>query len=485
MSFIASRISALASLMLLTGFFASVAAAKTPSSAFFLQPHDRVVFYGDSITEQRLYTNDVATFVHTRFPGLPATFINSGVGGDTVRGGWTGPLNVRLARDVFPFRPTIVVVMLGMNDVFGPHPLPSYERGYQLLVANLRKHLPRARLVLIGPSPFGDSATPNKVNDRLIAMSRFVRQLAKQKNALFVDFNAPLVSAMARIGQTSPTLASKLIPGKIHPGASGQLLMATALLKAWHAPATVTAVRIEARPLAAIRSDHTTILHLSHHAGKITWTQQDTALPFPIMNLHAHWPQFPPMSRTWTLNGIAVELPYSGPPQLTAFTNPIAKQVLRIAHFYRNLDTQTLAVSGLTAANYTLRINNTLVGTFTQKQLADGINLAKYNTPMLQQAFRVLRQVWRISSMRYFAWRQLELTLYASTANQTQTYVGSAWVHVKPGRIDNSPAAQRAVKQILAGYCKLVHLQRLRLRRIMQPLPAHYELSPATGPITH
>ena len=104
---------------------------------------------------------------------------------------------------------------------------------------------------------------------------------------------------------------------------------------------------------------------------------------------------------------------------------------------------------------------------------------------MLQQAFRVLRQVWRISSMRYFAWRQLELTLYASTANQTQTYVASPWVHVKPGRIDNSPAAQRAVKQILAGYSKLVHLQHLRLRRIMQPLPAHYELSPATGPITH
>ncbi|NNM86190.1 MAG: SGNH/GDSL hydrolase family protein [Phycisphaerales bacterium] len=472
-------------ILVLVSMLTSTIAGGSPSSRFFLQPHDRVVFYGDSITEQRLYTNDVATFVHTRFPKLPVTFINSGVGGDKVGGGWAGPLNVRLARDVFPFRPTVVVVMLGMNDVLRGHPLSAYEQGYQLLVAKLKKHLPHVRLVLIGPSPFGDSATPNKINDRLIVMSRFVQRLAKQNGGLFVDFNAPLVSAMARIGQTSPKLASKLIPGKIHPGASGQLLMATALLKAWHAPSTVTAVQIQARPLATIRSDHTTISLLSRHAGRLTWTQQDTALPFPIMNLHAHCPQFPPISRTWTINSLVIELPYSGPPQLAAFTNPLAQQVLRITHFYRTLDAQTLMVNGLNAGNYTLRINNSIVGTFTQGQLAAGINLAKYNTPMLQQAYRTLRQVWRISSMRYFAWRQLELTLYASTANQTQTYVASPWVHVKPGRIDNTSAAQRAVKQILAGYSKLVHLQQLRLFHMMPALPTHYELSPAAGPNAH
>ncbi len=459
------------------------AAIASPSSTFFLRPHDRVVFYGDSITEQRLYTNDVATFVHTHFPRLPVTFINSGVGGDTVRGGWAGPLNVRLTRDVFPFRPTVVVIMLGMNDVFRPNPLPSYERGYQVLVAKLRKHLPHVRLVLIGPSPFGDSAKPNAINGKLQAMSRFVRQLARRNKAMFVDFNAPLVSAMDRIGQTSSKLASMLIPGKIHPGASGQLLMAAALLDAWHAPSTVTAVHIQARPLAVTRSDRTTISQLRRRTGNITWMQHDSALPFPIMNLHAHCPQFPPISRVWTLNDIAIELPYSGPPQLPSFTNPLAQQVLRIAHFYHNLDAQTLTVSGLSAGNYALRINNSLVGTFTQKQLANGVNLAKYKTPMLQQAYRVLRQVWRISSMRYFAWRQLELTLYASTANQTQTYVGSPWVHVKPGRIDSTPAAQIAVKQILAGYSKLVHLQKLRLRRMMQVLPTRYELSPARGPM--
>jgi hypothetical protein len=36
-------------------------------SSFFLKDGDRVVFYGDSITDQRLYTTFTETFVLTRF----------------------------------------------------------------------------------------------------------------------------------------------------------------------------------------------------------------------------------------------------------------------------------------------------------------------------------------------------------------------------------------------------------------------------------
>ena len=43
-------------------------------------------------------------------------FYNAGVGGDTVRGGGAGPIDVRLERDVIALKPTVVTVMLGMND---------------------------------------------------------------------------------------------------------------------------------------------------------------------------------------------------------------------------------------------------------------------------------------------------------------------------------------------------------------------------------
>ena len=58
---------------------------------FYLKSGDRVVFYGDSITDQRLYTVITETYVVTRYPALDVTFVHSGWGGDKVSGGAGGP----------------------------------------------------------------------------------------------------------------------------------------------------------------------------------------------------------------------------------------------------------------------------------------------------------------------------------------------------------------------------------------------------------
>jgi lysophospholipase L1-like esterase len=96
------------------------ASAQTPrpadSTDFALHGGDTVVFYGDSITAQNLYTQDIELYTATRFPGYHVHFVNSGVGGDKVSGGYGGTADVRLARDVEPYKPTVVTFMLGMND---------------------------------------------------------------------------------------------------------------------------------------------------------------------------------------------------------------------------------------------------------------------------------------------------------------------------------------------------------------------------------
>src|SRR5947209_14171387 len=75
----------------------SFAQAPADAGTFALKDGDSVVFYGDSITEQRLYTRFIEEYVLTRFPDRKVTFMNSGVGGDRVSGGWPGPVACRLS----------------------------------------------------------------------------------------------------------------------------------------------------------------------------------------------------------------------------------------------------------------------------------------------------------------------------------------------------------------------------------------------------
>ena len=57
-------------------------------------------------------------------------------------GGGGGPIDRRLDRDVFAYKPTVVTVMLGMNDAsYQPFKQPIfdvYARGYQHLVESLK-----------------------------------------------------------------------------------------------------------------------------------------------------------------------------------------------------------------------------------------------------------------------------------------------------------------------------------------------------------
>ena len=52
-------------------------------TGFFFHKGDNVVFLGDSITEQKLYTTYIEAYTLTRFPSQEFVFRNVGWGGDT------------------------------------------------------------------------------------------------------------------------------------------------------------------------------------------------------------------------------------------------------------------------------------------------------------------------------------------------------------------------------------------------------------------
>lgn len=413
-------------LTLLAFFFASAivnAQQAADSKDFALHDGDRVVFYGDSITEQRLYTTDIETFVLTRFPDRKVSFFNSGVGGDKVSGGKYGPTDLRLHRDVFEHKPTVVTIMLGMNDgfyrAFDPDILKSYANGYRFIVDTIQKDLPQARITLLRPSPYDDVMRPealaggyNKIMQRFGVLCG---ELAAEKRLDSADLNAPVVDALEKAKVKNSALGVLLIPDRIHPGPAIHWIMAESVLKSWGAKPEVTFVHIDASAKPVVQASNAAVNELTKSTNQLRWTQRDKALPLPIGPLDS---------------------------------DPLMALALSSSDLIAALDMEILRISDLPTGAYKLRIDTRYLGIFSAEQLDMGINLALLDTPMLEQS----RRLGADTEIRTTLNTQL-FDLMAKPPDQTS-----------PGTIAQIAAAE---EKAIA-----------RQRADVQPVPHLYELVP-------
>ncbi|MGE5569648.1 MAG: SGNH/GDSL hydrolase family protein [Rhodospirillales bacterium] len=363
--------------------FAAAALVAAPED-FYLKNGDRVVFYGDSITEQRLYTTFAETYVLTRFPKLNVSFVHSGWGGDRVTGGGGGTIDVRLKRDVFAYKPTVMTIMLGMNDgsyrAFDQGIFDTYANGYRDIIKSVKKTLPGIRITVLQPSPYDDVTRepgfPGGYNAVLVRYASFVADLAKEENLNVADLNTPVVAALVKAKAADPELARRIIPDRVHPGAGGHLLMAAALLKSWNAPAVVTSVAIDAANRRVTEALNTAVSELKAEGGGLTWVQADRALPMPLNQ----------KDRALML-------------------------AVQSSDFMETINRQPLKVTGLGEGRYSLSIDGEKVGTFTSRELAEGINLASLATPMAAQAAAVHDLTLKHNNIHYSRWRQVQVPL--------------------------------------------------------------------------
>jgi lysophospholipase L1-like esterase len=375
-------------LALLLGFAPGLRA----EGSFAIHDGDRIVFYGDSITDQRLYTTFVETYIVTRFPAVNVTFVHSGWGGDRVTGGGGGPVDHRLERDVFAYKPSVVTVMLGMNDgryqPFKQEIFDVYAKGYQHLVESLKSNLPQVRITLIRPSPYDDvTLKPNfegGYNQVLVRYGDFVKALAEKEGAAVADLNSSVVAALKKALEIDAKGARDLIRDRVHPGPAGHLLMALALLKAWNAPAVVSAVELDAASSKAVKEENTKVEDLKVN-GTISWTQHDSSLPMPI-----------------DLKNSAIAL------------------AVKASDVERALNQQTLKASGLGAARYALKIDGQNVAELTKDQLDSGVNLAELDTPMYRQAKTVHDLTLAHNNFHLLRWRTIQVP------NERRGYAGLA-----------------------------------------------------------
>ncbi len=419
-----SRIRSSCFAVVLIASFAVAATGQAPSvsstsSNFSIHDGDHVVFYGDSITEQRLYTEYVEEYLLTRFPHWKVTFRNAGVGGDKVSGGWAGPIDLRLDRDVLAERPEVVTIMLGMNDGYyrptEPGIVSTYADGLRHIVDSMQKALPQARITLIQPSPFDDVTRETQFaggyNEALLKFSDVVANLAREKNLTIADFNTPVAAFLKTLNQNSPDLAPQLLPDRVHPADGGHWIMAEALLKSWSAPSLISSVTIAAVSKSGAEAENARVTDLRRVRGKLSWTQLDEALPLP----------FSP-----------------------AEVDPVVALTIKLSDMVAALDQEMLLIRGLPTGNYDLLIDDRKIASLSSEEMSAGINLATVETPMLEQSRLVAADTEKKNALEAARFKIIGMGLASPEATKT----AAALAHALPGaearqRVDAQPRPHR------------------------------------------
>jgi lysophospholipase L1-like esterase len=324
---------------------------------FYLHSGDRVTFYGDSITAQRYYTRDIQDFVETRYPKLQVTYHNAGVPGDKVTGGYAGDACTRVERDVKPWDPTVITVMLGMNDGDYVPPDPKifgdYQGGYEKLIAMLHTAAPAAHITLLENTPYDEVTHGTEFTGYMATTEQNAKEtpaLAQREGLPVVDDYSPVKQVLEHAKIVDPSLASLLVIGRIHPSEPLHWVMAEAVMKAWHIDAVVSAVTLSGASQAVMQTIRTRVTGLSVRGDDIEWDQLDEALPLPF-----------------------------------DLDDPLMNFVLKISDL-DSFDQETIKITDLQPGQYRLTIDKTNVGVFSAGQIAKGINLALLKTPMWEQA---------------------------------------------------------------------------------------------------
>lgn len=333
-------------------------------ATLLLRSGDRVVFYGDSITEQRMYTRFFQQYLDCRYPELTLQFCNAGWGGDTAGGALK-----RLERDVLPFRPMVVLLCFGMND-------GGYASVNDGRVANYRSNMDGLIKALQAKNIFVIVASPGCIdpdqqqrlrdveyNAMLETLGNTARELAQQYKCAFIDLYHPMLQYQTQ----KKALDAKftMIPDAVHPNAEGQMVMAATLLQG------LTAEPMP--PLGACSlSDNTGdgLRIISQSAEKIVIeTTRPAAVPF------------------WFDTSAAGAMVSPG---------------------FLDMAGQKLIVRNLPEATYRVYINDIDVGRYTKAQLAAGVLISG----VYSQRGKLLHDlVMRKENAYYTTWREIRLGL--------------------------------------------------------------------------
>ncbi|HUT92635.1 MAG TPA: SGNH/GDSL hydrolase family protein [Thermoguttaceae bacterium] len=374
-------------ILLAVSFLAAVCGAAEPVlQSIELDSGDTLVFCGDSITHQCLYTQYVEDFFYTRYPERKIRFHNAGIGGDRAFDALK-----RFDRDIAAYEPKYVTILLGMNDGsyvdFDRAIFDKYEQDMTELLDKLQGI--GATAIVMTPTMFDqvnhrvrmeDPNSRGRIPERspyynavLAFYGTWLREVAFQRGLGFVNMWGPLNDISLIERKTDPTFT--LIPDSIHPAEAGQAVMAVAIVN------DLTPERRSVSRIAANRSGDQ--WNVTARGGSIENVEGDSE----------------GLSFVFT----AESLPWVLPPEAS-----LGFDLTKAPH---RLSNEQLQVAGLKPGKYEVRIDGTSIGpAASHVKLGFKLELqSNPGTPQYQQALEVallnkdrndkavhpLRDLWR------------------------------------------------------------------------------------------
>lgn len=192
----------------------------------------KILFLGDSITDsnrdKRNYHNlgngyayYSAQALKEAYPDIEFEFINMGINGNR-----SDQIFDRLSRDVIDFKPDIISVLCGINDIwhrYGSERIMTsdeqFELNYRSILKRIRKETD-AKLLIMAPYIL-DCVGKDNMREDLKTLLPIVRRLADEYADAFVPLDEHFNKAMETMPE--PRYYS---PDGVHPNENGARLIA-------------------------------------------------------------------------------------------------------------------------------------------------------------------------------------------------------------------------------------------------------------------
>ena len=213
-----------------------------------LKKGDHVVIIGDSITEQKLYSRYLETYVVACQAQLDLSCLQLGWSGETA-GGFLG----RMDTDLFWFKPNVITTCYGMND--GGY--RAYEKGigdnYRKNMQTIIQKAKQAGVFVVVGSPgavdskfFRGGGEPAAIyNDNLAHLRDIAKKLAQENDMAFADVHGAMDKVMPEakkaLGDNYPIGGGD----GVHPAPNGQLIMAYAFLKGLRVDGQIGTINVD------------------------------------------------------------------------------------------------------------------------------------------------------------------------------------------------------------------------------------------------